>query len=48
MPFPDAAIARHIRPPYELIMFAPIRRDIALCHREWSDTLTIEPCTVTL
>jgi hypothetical protein len=27
-------------------VFAPIRRDIALCHEEFRDTPTIEPCTV--
>jgi hypothetical protein len=48
MPFPDAAIARYIRPAHELTMFAPIRRDMALCHGEWRNTLTTEPCTVTL
>ena len=47
-PSPDATIARHIRPAHELSMFAPIRRDIALRHGEWRDTLTIEPCTVTV
>jgi hypothetical protein len=48
MPFPDAAIARHMRPAHELATFAPFRRDIALGHGAWRDTLTIEPCTVTL
>jgi hypothetical protein len=43
---PDAAIARHIQLAQELIVFAPIRRDMALCHGEWRDTLTIEQCTV--
>jgi hypothetical protein len=43
---PDAAIACHIQLAQELIVFAPIRRDMALCHGEWRDTLTIEPCTV--
>jgi hypothetical protein len=45
-PSPDAAIARHIRLAQELTVFALIRRDIALRHGEFRDTLTIEPCKV--
>jgi hypothetical protein len=46
MPFPDAAMARHIRLTQELTVFAPIRRDMALRDGEFRDTLTIEPFTV--
>jgi len=46
IPSPNTAIARHIRLAQELTVFAFIRRDIALRHGEFRDTLTIEPCTV--
>jgi Glycosyl hydrolases family 39 len=46
MPFPDAAMARHIRLTQELTVFAPIRRVMALRDGEFRDTLTIEPFTV--
>jgi hypothetical protein len=46
LPFPDAAMARHIRLTQELTVFAPIRRVMALRDGEFRDTLTIEPFTV--
>ena len=46
IPFPGAAMARHIRLAQELTVFALIRRDMALRNGEFRDTLTIEPFTV--
>jgi hypothetical protein len=46
MPFPGAAMARHIRLAQELTVVAPIRRDMALRNGEFRDTLIIEPFTV--
>ena len=46
VPFPDAAMARHIRLAQELTVSDPIRRDIGLHNGEFRDTLTIDPFTV--
>jgi hypothetical protein len=46
IPFPGAAVARHIRLAQELTVFAPIERDIALTGGGFRDTLTIDPFTV--
>ena len=46
IPFPSAAVARHIRLAQELTVFAPIQHDVALTTGEFRDTLTIDPFTV--
>jgi len=46
--FPDVAAARRIRLAQELTEFAPIKRDMAVSHGEFRDTLTIDPFTVTV
>ena len=48
MAFPDGTAARRIRLAQELTVFAPIRRDMAVSHGEFRDTLTIDPFTVTV